>query len=93
MRLHLDDCGPDNAPLRVAKGSHRFGRVSGGEAAKSAGRCEEVVCLAHPVDVWIYRTPVLHASRPSTGDSRRRVVQVDFAALDLPDGLEWAGIA
>lgn len=28
LRVHLDDCGEDNGPLRVIAGSHRFGRMS-----------------------------------------------------------------
>ena len=28
LRIHLDPCGPDNAPLKVSPGSHRLGRIS-----------------------------------------------------------------
>ena len=28
VRLHLDDCGEDNGPLRVLPGSHRLGRLT-----------------------------------------------------------------
>ena len=27
IRLHLDDCGPENAPLKVIDGSHALGRL------------------------------------------------------------------
>jgi hypothetical protein len=93
MRLHLDDCGADNAPLRIAMGSHRLERATAQQAASLAGRCEELICLAEAGDVWVYRTPVLHASKPSADAGRRRVLQLDFSAQDLPGGLEWAGIA
>lgn len=91
MRLHLDETHTDNAPLRVALGSHRFGRVAGGDAAARAAECEELICLAAAGDVWVYRTPVLHASKPAAGGGRRRVVQIDYAAQDLPGDLDWAG--
>jgi hypothetical protein len=92
MRVHVDECGPGNAPLRVARGSHRWGRIASAEAAARAQDTEEIVCLAAAGDVWVYRTPVLHASRPSSAAGRRRVIQIDFSAAELPDGLEWAGI-
>lgn len=93
MRIHLDECGPGNAPLRVALGSHRFGRVASAEAAARAAECEELICLATACDVWVYRTPVLHASKPSSAAGRRRVLQLDFSDKTLPAGLNWLGIA
>jgi hypothetical protein len=36
---------------------------------------------------------VLHASARAENLGRRRVLQVDFAASELPSGLAWAGIA
>jgi hypothetical protein len=92
LRLHLDDCGPDNAPLIVAIGSHGLGRVAAAEAAGHANRGEILACHARIGDVWLYATPILHASERAARPSRRRVLQIDFAASDLPAGLEWAGI-
>lgn len=93
LRLHLDEVDPDNAPLRVAVGSHRLGRVAAGDAAERARSMEQRVCLAGPGDIWAYRTPILHASDRASGDRRRRVLQVDYADFDLPGGLEWRGLA
>ena len=90
LRAHLDDCDESNAPLAVALGSHRLGRVVARDAAAAAARCEQATCLARAGEVWLYRTPILHASRPARKPSRRRVLQVDFAAKDLPHGLTWA---
>jgi hypothetical protein len=42
--------------------------------------------------VWAYSTPILHASELATAPRHRRVLQVDFAAEDLPGTLEWLGI-
>ena len=49
-------------------------------------------CLAEVGDVWVYRTPILHASHAAEPGRRRRVLQVDYAAGDLPAPLEWLGI-
>ncbi|MDZ4113105.1 MAG: phytanoyl-CoA dioxygenase family protein [Brevundimonas sp.] len=93
LRLHLDEIDADNAPLRVAVGSHRLGRVAAGDAAERARSMEQRVCLAGVGDIWAYRTPVLHGSDRASGDRRRRVLQVDYADFDLPGGLEWRGLA
>ena len=93
LRLHLDDCDADNAPLLVAPGSHRLGRVAAAEVAAMAGRLGLATCLAAAGDLWIYATPILHASERTRKPGRRRVLQVDYASRGLPDGLEWAGVS
>jgi len=92
LRLHLDPVDADNAPLVVAKGSHRFGYVPADVAAARASECPHLVCRAEPGDVWAYATPILHMSARSVGDRRRRVLQIDYAAAALPEPLEWRGI-
>jgi ectoine hydroxylase-related dioxygenase (phytanoyl-CoA dioxygenase family) len=92
VRIHLDDCGADNAPLLVAPGSHRLGRVPAKEAAGHAARIGQVACLAEAGDVWLYATPILHASERAGRPAQRRVVQVDYATTSLPSELEWLGL-
>jgi len=93
LRIHIDPVGPDNAPLKAALGSHRLGLVPAGEAAARAEAFSLLVCLAEPGDVWAYSTPILHASDRARAPMRRRVLQVDYAAAELPGGLAWAGVA
>lgn len=92
LRVHLDDCGPDNAPLLVVPGSHRLGRVPATDAAAVAQRLGHAACLAPAVDISVYATPIVHASEWSRNPIRRRVLPVDYANRDLPSGLEWAGV-
>jgi ectoine hydroxylase-related dioxygenase (phytanoyl-CoA dioxygenase family) len=92
VRIHLDDCGPDNAPLLIAPGSHLLGRVPAKDAAGHAERVSHVACQAQAGDVWLYATPILHASERAGMPAQRRVVQVDYAAIGLPGGLEWLGL-
>lgn len=93
LRIHLDDVGTDNAPLRVALGSHRLGLTVAREAAFIAAKHEIIECRARRGDVWAYSTPILHASERSRIDGERRVLQVDYATEDLPDGLHWVGVS
>lgn len=92
LRAHLDDVPATNAPLLVAPGSHRCGRVPVAEVAAVVGRHGVRACLAGAGDVWLYATPILHASEAAAVPARRRVLQVDYAAEDLPGGLEWLGV-
>lgn len=92
LRIHLDPVGPENAPLLVAPGSHRLGRIAEVDIAAAVARCGISACLAAPGDVWLYATPILHASEAAAQPARRRVLQVDYAARSLPSGLAWLGI-
>lgn len=92
LRLHLDRVTPENAPLLIAPGSHRLGRVAEPDIEAVVARCGAVMCLAGPGDIWAYSTPILHASAASRSTRKRRVLQIDYSAEHLPGGLEWLGI-
>ncbi|WP_241491785.1 phytanoyl-CoA dioxygenase family protein [Sphingomonas endophytica] len=92
LRIHLDDTPGDNAPLLIAAGSHLLGRIAEDAVAETVTRCGIATCLAAAGDIWSYATPILHASAAASGKRRRRVLQVDYAARDLPGGLTWLGI-
>jgi hypothetical protein len=93
IRAHLDDCAEDNAPLLVVPGSHRLGRVAAGQTAEIALTHGHAACLASARDLWIYATSIVHASERAQNPRRRRVLQVDYASGELPDGLAWLGVA
>lgn len=92
LRVHLDPVPETNAPLIVALGSHRLGRITETDVPAAAARCGEALCLADAGDVWLYATPILHASRRAQTPGHRRVLQVDYSADGLPGGLEWLGV-
>ena len=92
LRIHLDPVSADNAPLLIAPGSNRAGRVAEESIDAVVAACGIATCLAERGDIWLYATPILHASEVATRPGRRRVLQVDYAAEDLPAGLAWLGI-
>lgn len=92
IRIHLDDVPRDNAPLLIAPGSHRVGLVREERIDAVVARCGVHVCTALAGDIWIYATPILHASEAAAAPRRRRVLQVDYAGFALPGGLEWSGV-
>ena len=92
LRIHLDPVTDDNAPLLIAPGSHRFGRIAEPDIEAIVDRCGVATCRDEAGDVWAYATPILHASDAARVPRRRRVLQVDYAAESLPGGLAWRGI-
>lgn len=93
IRFHLDPVDDSNAPLRIAVGSHKMGKISAGEVEAIARRSDVVACHAEAGDAWVYSTPILHSSERSRSvDHRRRVLQVDFSPDSLAGKLEWLGI-
>lgn len=92
LRVHLDAVGPENAPLRIAPGSHRLGRLPEAEIDAAVTRCGVHDCHAARGDIWTYATPILHASKAAQVPARRRVLQVDYSLDVLPGTLSWLGI-
>ena len=92
LRVHLDPVAADNAPLLIAPGSHRVGRVAEQDIDAVVTACGIATCLAERGDIWLYATPILHASEAAEVPQRRRVLQIDYAAEALPGELEWLGI-
>lgn len=92
LRVHLDDVPETNAPLLVAPGSQALGMVPEAEITDVVDRCGTQRCLAQGGDVWLYATLILHASQAAQVPGRRRVLQIDYAACELPGGLEWLGV-
>ena len=92
LRIHLDDVPATNAPLLIAPGSHRLGRIEIGQIASVVERSGTAACLAGAGDIWAYSTPIVHASDRAAEPMRRRVLQVDYSPDPLPGGLVWQGI-
>lgn len=88
VRIHLDDSGPDNGPLRVLPGSHRFGWLDE-QLDEWKQRVPEVICAIGCGGVVTMCPLTLHASSPSQVASHRRVIHIEYACDDLPGGLEW----
>lgn len=91
FRLHLDPCPAENGALRVLPGSHRLGRIRQEDQETLLSQGEPVTCEARAGDILVMRPLLLHASSPSETGADRRVLHVEYAAADLPGGLEWQG--
>lgn len=92
VRVHLDDVSVENASLLIAPGSHRYGRIAIDDVPDVVRQCGVHACLAEAGDIWLYATPILHASDAAARPTRRRVLQIDYAAEELPGDLQWLGV-
>jgi ectoine hydroxylase-related dioxygenase (phytanoyl-CoA dioxygenase family) len=92
LRVHLDPVGPANAPLLVAAGSQRLGKIPEQDITPIVQRLGTHACLAERGDIWLYATTILHASEAAEEPKSRRVLQVDYSADTLPPPLEWLGV-
>jgi ectoine hydroxylase-related dioxygenase (phytanoyl-CoA dioxygenase family) len=89
LRFSLDECGPDNGPLRVIPATHR--RILAPAETDIAVRDGvESKCMTSAGGVVIMRPLLLHASSPATRAGHRRILHVEFGPPALPDGLRWA---
>jgi ectoine hydroxylase-related dioxygenase (phytanoyl-CoA dioxygenase family) len=89
LRLHLDDCGEDNGPLRVIAGSHTHGRISPDEIVNWKSKGPIVSCTVRKGGAVIMKPLLLHSSSPAKNPNHRRVLHIEFVSEPLPKPLEW----
>ncbi len=89
LRLHLDDCDAFNGALQVLPGSHASGRLDDPQIAHWRKTVEPMTCAVGRGGVLLMRPLLLHASGKARDPRHRRVVHIEYAAADLPGGLEW----
>jgi hypothetical protein len=90
VRLHLDDCGIDNGPLQVLPGSHAAGVLSPAAVRRWCEQVRPMTCCVPAGGALLMRPLILHASSSARSPRHRRVIHLEYAAADLPGGLEWA---
>ena len=91
VRIHLDNCGVNNGPLRVIPGSHHLGRISTEKVERLKQTHSESICTVDAGGAVLMRPLILHASSEAAAPTHRRVIHIEFASQPLPEGIEWAG--
>jgi ectoine hydroxylase-related dioxygenase (phytanoyl-CoA dioxygenase family) len=89
VRLHLDECVAENGAVRVVPSSHRSGELNAEQIEAFVGRNKPVVCEVPRGGALIMRPLLLHASSPAKAPSHRRVLHIEYASTELPNGLKW----
>ncbi|MFM2082716.1 MAG: hypothetical protein RL380_1407 [Verrucomicrobiota bacterium] len=88
VRLHLDNCTADNGALKVIPRSHVAGILTAAELQLWKQR-DAVTCEVPKGGALLLRPLLLHASAPAANPSHRRVLHLEYATTDLPNGLQW----
>lgn len=88
IRIHLDDCTKENGALRVIENSHNSGVI---EIKDWMIRKEgvESICEVKKGGVLIMKPLLLHSSKRTENQKRRRVIHIEFTDKELPNGLQW----
>ena len=91
-RVSLDDHHAENGALEVVPGSHDDGILTDARVAAVGDAGPGQVCFAPAGTVVFFRALLVHRSLRSTSTDRRRVLQLEFSANELPFGLRWYGL-
>lgn len=89
LRLHLDACDASNGALKVIPGSHSLGKLSTDQENRWIQESTPVICAAAKGDALLMKPLLLHASAAAENPGHRRVLHLEYASDDLPNGLEW----
>ena len=89
VRLHLDDCLASNGALKVFPGTQGHGKLGAADILKWAANNEALVCELVKGDALLMRPLLLHASSAAENPRHRRVLHIEYATRELPNGLKW----
>lgn len=89
LRIHLDDCGSENGPLRILPGSHRSGILPDDDINHWSSTVSPIICTLQSGGILALRPLLIHASSPAQFPAHRRVIHLELASDKLPGGLEW----
>jgi len=89
IRVHLDECGADNGPVRVIPRSHLRGKLTQIQIDAAKRSATEIACTVARGGILAFVPLLLHTSSPSLRPAHRRVAHFEFATDPLPGGLAW----
>lgn len=88
VRLSLDPCHADNGALKVLPVSHTA-KWNSGDIDQMTHGGNEVLCETRAGGAVLMSPLTLHASSPMNVPGHRRVIHFEFAAMELPEPLDW----
>jgi len=89
VRLHLDDYHADDGALKIVPCSHLHGKLDAVQITEWASKQTSVACEVPKGGALLMRPLLLHSSSPARNPSHRRVLHIEYAAQELPNGLKW----
>ncbi len=89
LRIHIDDSPLENGPINFIPESHRLGILDPQSIAELRTQRQSVSVPAAAGDIILMKPLILHSSPVSSNPAHRRVLHIEYAAYDLPAGLQW----
>ncbi|MES9832441.1 MAG: phytanoyl-CoA dioxygenase family protein [Candidatus Thiodiazotropha sp. DIVDIV] len=89
MRIHLDQTNAETGVLRVVPGTHKEGRIKSTEILRTVENATVIECDADPGDVLLMNPLLFHSSRKASHPHHRRIIHIEYSAMELPQPLEW----
>ena len=89
IRIHLDECGAENGPMRVIPGSHRAGKLMEEELAGLVAGGTTVELYAPQGTLLLMRPLLVHSSTSARAPQHRRVLHIEFAPAEAISPLQW----
>jgi hypothetical protein len=91
LRLHFDESGSGNGPLRVVPRTHTLGVLTDAEVSTLVAQATPVDCLVGSGGVIAMRPLIVHASSKTVSDRPRRELHIEYIdSLDVGCGLRIA---
>lgn len=85
LRIHLDDSGTHNGPLRVLPGTHTQGVLTDDAIQEFAQNVTPVDCLVPRGGVLAMKPLLVHASSKSQMEIPRRVLHIEYCETAVID--------
>jgi Phytanoyl-CoA dioxygenase (PhyH) len=92
IRIHLDECGADNGPMRVIPGSHDAGKLRDDELSRVVEDGSTVELYAPQGAMLLMRPLLVHASSAARSPVHRRVLHIELAPPEAISPLQWQAI-
>ena len=89
LRIHLDDCFIENGTILIAPKSHKSGILRDKAEIEKITTSETLYCEIKKGGVMFMTPLLLHKSPYSITNKKRRILQIDYVATSLLNGLEW----
>jgi len=89
IRIHLDDCELSNGAIWAIPQSHKLGIIPEEKIKQVSKSTQYHICRAKAGAIMLMSPLLLHKSPLSNSGKSRRILQVEYRATELENGLEW----
>ena len=89
LRIHLDPANPETGGLRVIASTHNQGRINSKQLIERVEKSTVIDCNANRGDILLMNPLLFHSSRKATQPLHRRIIHLEYSAMELPKSLEW----